>query len=103
MKLGLVSAILDWMTFEEMIDTKTLTNKVTIISVYGQAGINIHTDDNQKVRLYIQNYNGLAAIQYANRIRNKKSIDKVVIPIKKESISNSIKKLHLYNDKEKAV
>lgn len=86
---------------EEMIDTKTLTNKVTIISVYGQAGINIHTDDNQKVRLYIQNYNGLAAIQYANRIRNKKSIDKVVIPVKKDIISNNIKELHLYDDKEK--
>ena len=86
---------------DELLECKTLTNKVTIISVYGQAGINIHTNDNQKIRLYIQNYNGLAAIQYANRIRNKKSIDKVVIPIKKESISNSIKKLHLYNDKEK--
>ena len=86
---------------DELLECKTLTNKVTIISVYGQAGINIHTDDNQKIRLYIQNYNGLAAIQYANRIRNKKSIDKVVIPIKKESISNSIKKLHLYDDKEK--
>lgn len=85
---------------EEMIDTKTLTNKVTIISVYGQAGINIHTDDNQKVRLYIQNYNGLAAIQYANRIRNKKSIDKVVIPVKKDIISNDIKRLSMFNKKE---
>ena len=85
---------------EEMINTKTLTNKVTIISVYGQAGINIHTDDNQKVRLYIQNYNGLAAIQYANRIRNKKSIDKVVIPVKKDIISNDIKRLSMFNDRE---
>ena len=85
---------------EEMINTKTLTNKVTIISVYGQAGINIHTDDNQKVRLYIQNYNGLAAIQYANRIRNKKSIDKVVIPVKKDIISNDIKRLSMFNKKE---
>ena len=72
-----------------------------MISVYGQAGINI-LNKTQKIRIYILNNNGLAAIQYANRIRNKECIDKVIIPVKKDNINNNICNIDFDIDIEEA-
>ena len=39
MKLGLVSAILDWMSFEEMIDTISSPVSYTHLDVYKRQGV----------------------------------------------------------------
>lgn len=81
-----------------ILDNNNIKNNVTIFSVYGQAGINLYIDLDKKVRLYILNNNGLGIIQYANRVRNKNVIDKVVIPFKKAFINNDIEKIDTYID-----
>ena len=78
---------------EYILNENNIKNNVTIFSVYGQAGINLYIDLDKKVRLYILNKNGLGIIQYANRVRNKQVIDKVVIPYKKSLIDNKIIKI----------
>jgi len=87
---------------EYILDENNIKNNVTIFSVYGQAGINLYIDLEKKVRLYILNKNGLGIIQYANRVRNKEVIDKVIIPFKKSQIENKIEKIDTYIDIEEA-
>lgn len=89
-----------------ILNNNTVKNQVTAFSVYGQAGINLYIDTNKKLRIYILNKNGLGIIQYANRVRNKEVIDKVVIGYKIEDINNDIKPLDLsidYADGERRV
>ncbi len=73
-----------------IINAKNVISQITAFSVYGQAGINLYIDKDKKVRVYIPNSNGMNIIQYANRIRNKEVIDKVVIGYKQDNISNDI-------------
>lgn len=87
---------------EYILDENNIKNNVTIFSVYGQAGINLYIDLDKKVRLYILNKNGLGIIQYANRVRNKQVIDKVIIPFKKSQIENKIEKIDTYIDIDEA-
>lgn len=74
-----------------ILKNENVKKQITAFSVYGQAGINIYIDTNKKIRMYILNTNALSIIQYANRVRNKEVIDKVVIPYKIERIDNRIK------------
>ena len=78
---------------EYILNENNVKNNVTIFSVYGQAGINLYIDLEKKVRLYILNKNALGIIQYANRVRNKQVIDKIIIPFKKSKINNKIYKI----------
>lgn len=73
-----------------IIEAKNVISQITAFSVYGQAGINLYIDPNKKVRVYIPNSNGMNIIQYANRIRNKEVIDKVIIGYKADNITNDI-------------
>lgn len=88
---------------EYILNENNIRNNVTIFSVYGQAGINLYIDLDKKVRLYILNKNGLGIIQYANRVRNKQVIDKVIIPFKKSLINNQIIKIDDNVDIEEAL
>ena len=88
---------------EYILNENNIKNNVTIFSVYGQAGINLYIDLEKKVRLYILNKNALGIIQYANRIRNKQVIDKVVIPYKKSKIDNKIVKIDTNIDIDEAM
>ena len=81
-------------TVKYVIDNRNIKKQVTAFSVYGQAGINLDIDVNKKVRVYILNKNALGIIQYANRVRNKEVIDKVVIPYKNSKINNDIRSLN---------
>lgn len=87
---------------EYILNENNIKNNVTIFSVYGQAGINLYIDLKKKVRLYILNKNALGIIQYANRIRNKETIDKIVIPYLKSKINNQIVKVNNEIDIEEA-
>ena len=87
---------------EYILNENNIKNNVTIFSVYGQAGINLYIDLDKKVRLYILNKNGLGIIQYANRVRNKQVIDKVIIPFKKSEIKNKIERIDDYIDIDEA-
>lgn len=78
---------------EYILNNENVKKQITGFSVYGQAGINIYIDTDKKVRMYILNTNALGIIQYANRIRNKEVVDKVVIPYKIERIENRINKV----------
>ena len=73
-----------------LIVNQNVKEQVTAFSVYGQAGINLWVDKDKKFRIYILSNNSLGIIQYANRIRNKECIDKVIIPYKVERIDNDI-------------
>ena len=88
---------------EYILNENNIKNNVTIFSVYGQAGINLYIDLEKKVRLYILNKNALGIIQYANRIRNKQVIDKVIIPYKKSKIDNKIVKINTNIDIDEAM
>lgn len=91
---------------EYILNNNTIKNQVTAFSVYGQAGINLYIDTDHKIRIYILNKNGLGIIQYANRIRNKEVIDKVVLGYKISDINNDINKLNFnidYADGERRV
>ena len=88
---------------EYILNENNIKNNVTIFSVYGQAGINLYIDLEKKVRLYILNKNGLGIIQYANRVRNKQVIDKVIIPFKKSQIDNQIVKVEEKIDIDEAL
>lgn len=70
---------------------KKVLGKVILFSVYGQAGINIYAENNQKVRIYVLDKNSMGIIQYLNRLRNKENCDSVYIPLKKSEISNKYK------------
>lgn len=77
-------------TTEYVLENETFPDQITAVSVYGQAGINIYIEPDKKARLYILNTNALCVIQYANRIRNKEVIDKVIIPYRIDNIDNRI-------------
>lgn len=77
-----------------IINNQNIRKQVTAFSVYGQAGINLYIDTDKKARVYIMNDSSLGIIQYANRVRNKEVIDKVVIPYKYQRLNNDIKKLN---------
>ena len=83
---------------ERIISKQDVDKQVTLFSVYGQAGINLYIKKYKKARLYILTNNALGIIQYANRVRNKEVIDKVVIPYKKEKISNDVMDANLAAD-----
>lgn len=75
-------------TVDYVLTNHEVKKQVTLFSVYGQAGINIILPEGVKARIYILCDTGLGIIQYANRIRNKEAIDKIVIPYKMENVNN---------------
>ena len=77
-------------------------SQITAFSVYGQAGINLYIDTDKKIRIYILNKNGLGIIQYANRVRNREVIDKVIIGYPAKEVDNDIMPLNYYIDYETA-
>jgi len=79
-------------TVNYIIEHQNVKEQVTAFSVYGQAGINLWVDNDKKFRVYILSNNSLGIIQYANRIRNKEYIDKVLIPYRIDKIDNDINK-----------
>lgn len=89
-----------------VINNQTLRKQVTAFSVYGQVGINLYFDIDKRVRIYIRNINALGIIQYANRVRNKDVIDRIVIPYKNSKINNDIVPLNTtinYEDARKKI
>ncbi len=80
-------------TVNYVIEHQNVKEQVTAFSVYGQAGINLWVDNDKKFRVYILSNNALGIIQYANRIRNKECIDKILVPYKVDRIDNDINKL----------
>ena len=78
---------------EKVLTEKKVTAQISAFSVYGQAGINLYLDEDKKVRVYIPNSNGMSIIQYANRIRNKEVIDKIMIGYKRDDISNGVRSI----------
>ena len=76
---------------EWILTNHDVKSQITIFSVYGQAGINLTCANNQdkKFRIYILNSNALGVIQYANRMRCRNLIDKIVIGFKYENMSNT--------------
>lgn len=85
-------------TTSYILNNKNVKKQVTIFSVYGQAGINLWVDTDKKMRIYIMNDNGLGIVQYANRVRNKETIDKVVVMYKKSNVTNDIKAIDDFCD-----
>ena len=91
---------------EYILDNHNVFSQITAFSVYGQAGINLYIDTDKKVRIYILNKNGLGIIQYANRVRNKDVIDKVMIGYPVSEVKNSVRPLSTkvdYDQAEKTV
>ena len=76
--------------------------QITAFSVYGQAGINLYIDTDKKLRIYVLNKNGLGIIQYANRVRNKEVIDKVMIGYPCSEVTNDVMQLNYDIDFEEA-
>lgn len=79
---------------KEVLKKKNVISQISAFSVYGQAGINLYIDPDKKVRVYIPNSDGIGIIQYANRIRNKEVIDRVIIGYKMDRISNSARAIN---------
>lgn len=77
-------------------------SQITAFSVYGQAGINLYIDTDKKIRIYVLNKNGLGIIQYANRVRNKEVIDKVMIGYPCSEVSNDVVSLKYDIDYDEA-
>lgn len=65
-----------------------MKGNVGMFSVYGQAGINLYS--NNPVRIYVLSNNAMSIIQYANRFRNREMIESVNIVYKRENITNNI-------------
>lgn len=89
-------------TTDFILTNENIKKQVTAFSVYGQAGINLYIDTDKKVRIYIANNTGLGIIQYANRVRNKEVIDKVVVFYKKDNICSDVKAVNKEIDLEDA-
>lgn len=93
-------------SYKDVVDYITehqnVRKQITAFSVYGQAGINLYIDSDKKVRLYILSDNAMSIIQYANRVRNKEVIDKIVVPYKKDNIRNTTFKIDTTIDIEDA-
>lgn len=68
----------------------SLKHKITLVSVYGQAGINIYADAGDRVRIYVLDNSALGIVQYANRIRNKETIDRVYVPYKMSDMTSNV-------------
>lgn len=85
-----------------ILDNHNVFSQITAFSVYGQAGINLYIDTDKKIRIYILNKNGLGIIQYANRVRNKEVIDKVMIGYPSNEVVNDVVPLSYDIDFEKA-
>ena len=81
---------------EWILTNHDVKSQITVFSVYGQAGINLTCANNQdkKFRIYILNTNALGIIQYANRMRCRNLIDKIVIGYKYENMSNTTYQLN---------
>ena len=91
------TSVVDYIT-----EHQNVRKQITAFSVYGQAGINLYIDSDKKVRLYILSDNAMSIIQYANRVRNKEVIDKIVVPYKKDNIRNTTFKIDTTIDIEDA-
>ena len=87
---------------EYILTNNNVRSQITAFSVYGQAGINLYLDADKKARVYILSKNGLGIIQYANRIRNKEVIDKIVVPYKIDEISSDVIRINDDIDIEEA-
>lgn len=83
-----------------ILNNNNVFSQITAFSVYGQAGINLYIDTDKKVRIYILNKNGLGIIQYANRVRNREVIDKVIIGYPTNEVDNDVIPLSHYVDYE---
>lgn len=80
-------------------ETHNINGQVAVFSVYGQVGINLDKIDvESNIRVYILSNYACDIIQYANRIRNKQLIDKIIIPVKKSSINAKYKPIKLSNN-----
>ena len=78
---------------KKVLETNNVLSQISAFSVYGQAGINLNIDENKRVRVYILNGEGIGIIQYANRIRNRPVIDKIMIGYKSSAIYNGVCKI----------
>lgn len=76
-----------------VLKNQTVISQISAFSIYGQAGINLYIEPDKRVRVYIINNGGMGIIQYANRIRNKEVIDKVMIGYPKKDVKNGIRKI----------
>jgi hypothetical protein len=76
-----------------ILSNDNVKSQITAFSVYGQAGINLYLDKDKKARIYILSNNGLGIIQYANRIRNKEVIDKIIVPYRIDKISSDVENI----------
>lgn len=85
-----------------ILDNHNVFSQITAFSVYGQAGINLYIDTDKKIRIYVLNKNGLGIIQYANRVRNKEVIDKVMIGYPCSEVVNDVVPLKYDIDFEEA-
>ena len=85
-----------------ILDNHNVFAQITAFSVYGQAGINLYIDTDKKLRIYVLNKNGLGIIQYANRVRNKEVIDKVMIGYPCSEVTNDVASLNYDIDFEEA-
>ena len=85
-----------------ILDNHNVFSQITAFSVYGQAGINLYINTDKKIRIYILNKNGLGIIQYANRVRNKEVIDKVMIGYPCSEVSNDVVSLKYDIDYDEA-
>ena len=83
-----------------ILNNNNVFSPITAFSVYGQAGINLYIDTDKKVRIYILNKNGLGIIQYANRVRNREVIDKVIIGYPTNEVDNDVIPLSHHVDYE---
>lgn len=73
----------------ELLTTNTISNGVSILSVYNQVGINIKTKNKkQKFLVVILNTIAVNIIQYANRFRDKDDVEKIVVYLQRDSINN---------------
>ncbi len=73
-----------------ILENNNVKSQITAFSVYAQAGINLYLDRDIKARVYILSNNAMGIIQYANRIRNKEVIDKIVVPYKTENVTSDV-------------
>lgn len=85
-----------------ILNNNNVFSQITAFSVYGQAGINLYIDTDKKIRIYILNKNGLGIIQYANRVRNREVIDKIMIGYCAKDVDNDVIPLNYNIDYEAA-
>ena len=74
-------------------NNRDVIGRVTLVSAYGQAGINIETSDSRRFRVYIINTNAMSIIQYANRLRNKKAIESINLFYRRDELHSAVKQM----------